>query len=145
MKLQKGFTLIELMVVVTVVGILAAVALPAYSNYVVRSKIPDATSNLASKRVMMEQFFQDNHTYVGGDAAGSPCAPDTTSSKYFTFACTPSPLTAAGYTITATGTGTMAGFTYTIDQNNTKITVAVPTGWTLPTSNCWATNLGGTC
>jgi type IV pilus assembly protein PilE len=146
MKLQKGFTLIELLVVVAIIGILATVALPAYSNYVIRAKIPDATSNLASKRVAMEQFFQDNHTYLGANAAaGLPCFKDTTTSQYYTFSCLN--LTASTYTIQALGTGTMTEFTYSIDQNNTKTTIAVPTaaGWTLPTSNCWATSQAGTC
>jgi prepilin-type N-terminal cleavage/methylation domain-containing protein len=57
MKIPKGFTLIELMIVVAVVGILTAIAVPSYTNYVIRGKIPEATSQLASKRVQMEQFF----------------------------------------------------------------------------------------
>jgi type IV pilus assembly protein PilE len=146
MKLQKGFTLIELLIVVAIVGILAAVALPAYSNYVTRGKIPEATSNLASKRVQMEQFYQDNRTYVGG----SGCTADTTSSKYFDFSCTPAPgvaPTTTVYTIQAVGKSSMAGFTYTIDQSNTKQTTAAPVGWAaaaMPTS-CWITKQGGTC
>ena len=116
-----GFTMIELMITVAVIAILAAIAVPSYSNYVKRGKIPDATSNLASKRVLMEQFFQDNHTYVAGPA----CNNDTTSSKYFSFSC-PVAATATAYTIVATGTGTMAGFTYNIDQNNNMQTTAAP-------------------
>lgn len=54
MKLQKGFTLIELMVVI-----------PAYQDYVTRGRIAEATSELASKRVLMEQWFQDSRSYVG--------------------------------------------------------------------------------
>ena len=73
LKVQKGFTLIELMIVVAIIGILATIALPAYSNYVRSGKATEATSTLASARVQMEQHFQDNRTYVGGPcpAAGS--------------------------------------------------------------------------
>lgn len=143
MKLQKGFSLIELLVVVAIVAILAAVALPAYQDYVTRGKIPDATSNLATKRVHMEQFFQDNHTYVGSDAAGGPCAADTSSSRYFSFACViPNSST---YTITASGGNgadqSMAGFSYSVTESNTKGS-ATPWGNSL---NCWVTKKGGGC
>src|SRR5271169_1763054 len=133
MKLQKGFSLIELMIVVAIIAILARIALPMYVNYVIRGKIPDATSNLASKRTQMEQFFQDNRTYVGGTA----CNTDTTSSKYFTFSCLPASSgvapTATVYTIAGTGTGSMAGFNFTIDQGNNKLTTAAPAGWATAT------------
>lgn len=137
MKTQTGFTLIELLVTVAIVGILATVAIPAYTDYVVRGKIPDATSNLATKRVQMEQFYQDNRTYVGATAC-----PDTTSSQYFDFTCTVQ--TATAYTLTATGKGTMAGFTYTVDEQNAKATPAVKAGWTT-NATCWVTAKGGTC
>lgn len=138
MKTSAGFTLIELMIVVAIVAILGAISLPAYTDYVIRGKIPDATSNLAAKRVQLEQFFQDNRTYVGAAA----CNSDTTSSQFFDFSCTVQ--TATSYTVQALGKATMAGFTYTIDHNNLKVTVAVPTGWTT-NATCWVTKKGGAC
>ena len=143
MNLQKGFSLIELMIVVAIIGILATVALPAYQDYVLRGKIPQATSNLANKRVRMEQWFQDNQKYTGANVTGAPCAADTTISKYFSFACAIPDDT--HYTITATGVGTMAGFKYSITQDNIKTTDGVPAGWGGGGSTCWVTNKGGTC
>ena len=136
---RSGFSLIELMVTVAIAGILAAVALPSYSDYVTRGKIPEATSNLAMKRVQMEQYFQDNKTYASAPA----CTSDTASSQFFTFSCAAA-ATATAYTLQAVGTGTMTGFTYTVDQSNTKVTSAVPTGWTA-NATCWITKKGGTC
>jgi len=132
--------LIELMVTVVIVAILAAVAVPMYADYVRRGKIPDAISNLASKRVQMEQYFQDNHSY-----SGSPvCDDDTATSQYFDFSCTADP-TDTTYTLQAVGKNSMAGFTYTIDQDNNKATtITGVSGWTGNTS-CWVTNKGGTC
>jgi len=143
MKPQNGFTLIELMIVVVIASILAAIAVPAYTNYSIRGKIPDATSQLAAKRVEMEQYFQDNHTYVGGTA----CNTDTTSSQYFTFSC-PTAATATSYEIDAVGTGAMAGFTYTINESNTKTSTIVspaPSDWIANASGCWITKQGGAC
>ncbi len=136
----KGFTLMEVMIVVAIVGILAAIALPSYNQYVIRGKIPEATTNLAAKRVQMEQFFQDNRTY----ASAPPCTDDGVS-RYFTFSCSVAG-SATAFTLQAAGSGTMAGFTYTINQSGAKATGAVPSGWTLPSPNdCWVTNKGGSC
>ena len=146
MKLQKGFTLVELMIVVAVVAILAAVSIPAYSDYVRRGKITEATTALSSLRVRMEQYYQDNRTYFNGGVC-SPWVPLASAPvvKYFNIACVQG-VTVDSYLITATGNGSMNGFSYTIDQSNTKITVAVPTGWSLPTPNsCWVTKPGGIC
>jgi type IV pilus assembly protein PilE len=131
MKAQRGFTLIEVMIVVVVIGILTAVALPSYKEYVIRGKIPEGTSALADGRVKMEQFFQDNRTYVGGPA---PAA--TTN---FTYA--PSNLTTTTYTITATGRAGLAGFNYTINQDNTK---GSTTSWG-NNATCWVVRKGGGC
>lgn len=138
MQSQKGFTLVELMIVVVIVGILASVALPAYTDYTLRGRIPEATANLANKRVQLEQYFQDNRTYMGA----ATCNADSTTSQYFDFSCTTQSATA--YTVQATGKGSMSGFTYTIDQNNAKATTSVPSGWST-NSGCWVTAKGGAC
>lgn len=132
----------ELMVTVAIIGILAAVALPSYSTYVIRGKIPEATANLATKQVKMEQLFQDYQSYQPAGVA-TACDSDTTTSKSFDFSC--SAQSATAYTLQAVGKSSMSGFTFTVDQNNVKKTVAVPTGWTLPSTNCWATDKGGSC
>lgn len=135
---QSGFTLIELMVTVAIIGILAAIALPQYSDYVTRSKIPEATGGLSTKRVRIEAFYDNNRTYVGAP----DCASDSTSSKYFTFSCSASSATA--FTLQASGSGTMAGFTFTVNESNTKATTSVPSGWT-SSANCWVTRKTGAC
>lgn len=135
MKNKRGFTLIELMIVVAIIGILSSVALPAYNDYVRRGKVQEATTTLAANRVRLEQYFQDNRTYVGATLS-------TGGTKYFTYAFTSGP-SAAAYTIAATGVSTqgMASYSYTIDQANAKTSVA---GGTVGAS-CWLDKHGGAC
>lgn len=141
MKRQSGFSLIELMVAVVIAAILATVAVPAYTNYVKRGKISEATSTLAGLRVVMEQYFQDNRTYLNGVACGAamPGAPQV---QHFTFSCVG---TATTYTLTATGINDMTGFSYTLDETNAKTsTVTDVSGWA-GNGACWVTKPGGAC
>ena len=130
------------MIVVVIIGILAAIALPSYQDFVTKSRISDAITGLSNKRVQMEQYFQDNRTYVGSDTGTFPCVNDTTTSRDFDFSC--ANITATTYTITATGKASMAGFTYNINQNNARSTTSVKTGWAT-NATCWVTNKGGHC
>jgi len=155
MKKQEGFTIIELLLVVAIVGVLATIALPAYTDYVLRSKLTEAMTELAGMRVKLEQYYQDNRDYgSNANACGVP-APSAPSVKYFTYSCTwrtglnpafATDGTNQSFVVTATGIPSTptAGFIYTIDQNNAKQTNAVPTGWTANTS-CWITKKGGVC
>ena len=65
---QAGFSLIELMVVVVIIGILASIAWPSYTDYVLRSRRAEAKSALQAAAQCMERFNTSNQTFVGGDA-----------------------------------------------------------------------------
>jgi type IV pilus assembly protein PilE len=147
MRRHAGFTLIEVMIVVVIIGILATIAYPAYTDYVRRGKITEAVATLALTRAKMEQHFLDNRTYVGADAANMPCnATDMSAGKkHFDFVC--SNLGVGTYTITANGKASdgMGGFTYQITQANVRSsTVSGVSGWSGSTS-CWVTKKGGVC
>ncbi len=120
-KLTQGFTLIELMIVVAVISILAAVALPSYQDYVRRGELPEAFTFLSDYRVKLEQFYQDNRAYSTNGTCGTAVldfAP--ASAKYFTFSCSTSG-TYQDYTLTATGsTGAAIGHTYTLNSAGIK-------------------------
>ncbi|NOS98855.1 MAG: prepilin-type N-terminal cleavage/methylation domain-containing protein [Methylotenera sp.] len=133
---QKGFSLIEIMVVVAITGILASIAIPSYTDYVKKGKAAEAPANLADLRVKMEQYYQDNRTYVGGT-----CAP-TSGDKYFTYTCSVA-ASATAYTLQAAGKSAenMDTFNYTVNQDNAK-TSKYDGGATV---NCWVTSKTGTC
>ena len=136
---QKGFTLIEIMIVVAIIGILASIALPAYGDYVKKGKAAEATSILADLRVKMEQCFQDNRDYTNA-ACAALCAP-TSGAKYFTYACNPVS-TATTYTLRATGVAAqnMGNFWYTVNEQNVKASQYDGVG-----GGCWLAGKGTGC
>ncbi|MGH8460236.1 MAG: type IV pilin protein [Stenotrophobium sp.] len=148
---QHGFTLIELVIAIAIVGILTAIAIPAYTDYVIRGQLVSGINGLSAMRTQMEQYYQDNRTYLavaGATAATSYTPPCSTAATYglFTVSCTTAP-SANAYTITAVGkTGSnVAGFTYAIDQNNSQTTTSLPTGWGTTPAACWITKRGMNC
>ena len=140
----SGFTLIEVMITVAIVAILAAVALPAYGDYVTRGKIPEATNALATMRIQLEQFYQDNRHY--GSTAAACGEPNPTGAN-FTYTCNwgTGGTNNQTYLVTATGKdgGSMSDFSYTINQDGTRTTTS--TGWNDTTTAGWIVRKGGGC
>ena len=68
-SLQKGFTLIELMIVVAIIGILAAVALPAYQDYTKRARVSEALSLMSGAKASVTEYYSTNNTWPSGNAS----------------------------------------------------------------------------
>ena len=148
MKRQdSGFTLMELLIVVAIIGILTAVAVPAYGNYVTRSRLVEAFSGLAMAQTSAEEYWSNNHTYVGFGTVDAThprrLPPD---SANFSFSFDDANASDSAFKVIASGKpGTpVADFTFTIDQSGTRATTAAPSGYGTSAS-CWIDRKGGQC
>ena len=143
--LNHGFSLIELMIVVAVVGILAAIAYPSYQEHVVRTKRADAMAALMSASEALERYKANNNfNYGGASLAGgggtvvfTNQVPTDGGTPYYNLALSADPLAAGAtvYTLTATPTGSMDG-----KDGNLTITQTGARTWTDKAGthhDCW--------
>jgi type IV pilus assembly protein PilE len=150
----SGFTLIELMIVVAIVAILSAIAVPSYREYVQRARITEALAILNEARMRMENYFQDNRSYptagcvVSPAVAGSGAIQLPASTNSFSIGC--SSLTNSSYVLTVNGSNSMLGFSYSINDQGVRTSAfsgaASTQGWASASPNtCWATRKNGGC
>lgn len=142
MKMQKGFTLIELMIVVAIIGILAAVAIPSYQNYTTKAKFTEVVSLTGGIKAAIEACVADGSCVNAGainvafGTSGFPVAP-TAGGNLASIA-----MSAAGViTATAIATGGLAGETYILTP---AILADGRVGWTV-TGTCKTRAAGAIC
>lgn len=132
-KSARGFTLIELLIVITVIGALMAIALPSYSDYVLKGKLTEAMTVLSDLQVRQDAYYADNRVY-------SAMTPRTGQTQHFTStaACVTGN---AGQSYVCTLASTPLGYAYTINQAGAKTTTK-PDGTTV---QCWLKSPKGNC
>ena len=123
----RGLTLIELLMVIVIVGVLAAIAIPTYSGYMTRARRAEAKTALEQVRAAQEMWRAEKGSYAIDDGGGTAVtklrttmgAPNTTISNYYTWGFTA--LSATAFTIRATATGSQAtDGNLEINQDGTK-------------------------
>jgi type IV pilus assembly protein PilE len=137
---KQGFTLIEMMVVVAIIGILATIAYPSYRDYIIRGRIPEGLALLSNERITMEKYLGSNLVYLLTPGGAHACTRYPVVTRYFSVTCVTGTDTPLTYTLQATGINSMTGFNYTIDQAGNRTTQTLGAGWgktvTTP-QTCW--------
>lgn len=132
---QAGFTLIELMIAVAVVGLLAAVAYPSYMSQVAKGRRADAKQALLGLAQKMERRYTERGTYVGATLGDTGLAPVVSSGGHYTLAITAQ--TVDSFTITATPRGAQVGDACATFSYNQLGEQKVSADATQSAAKCW--------
>jgi len=138
----RGFTLVEMMVVVAIIAILAGIAYPSYMDSVRRARRADASRALMEAAAAMERYFSQNHSYAGATlgAGATDVYPGASPERFYTVSFNATP-TATAYTLVATP---VAGTTQASDKcgNFTlnQLSVRAVTGTGATAAECWRMN-----
>jgi type IV pilus assembly protein PilE len=137
------------MITVAIIGILAAVALPSYRDYILRGQLVTLTNDLQAMRVRMEQYYQDNRSYKAvGTTITPPCGstaipPSPTKEKPYALTCATN-TDGSTFKATMTGKGVVDGFIYTINEQETKSST-MSGAWGGAIAACWIMRKGDSC
>ena len=134
MNQQRGFTLLELMITVTVVAILVGIAYPSYTSYMIRSRRADGIAAINHAAMFMESWRSDHATYVGGDKDAT--FPAASVNGYYAVSTT-ADATAAGYTLQAVPQGTQTSDTACGTLKLTSTGTRDRTGAGASVDTCW--------
>ena len=137
MKQQKGFTLIEVMIVVVVLAILAAVAYPTYANRVQKSKRLDGKGALLKVELSQEKWRANNTTYTESLGAGGLELVSTSPDGYYNIAINSGSASATGFIATATGTGSQASDMEGSTSCSVLTLTVSPSGTSRTPVECW--------
>lgn len=132
---QRGFTLVEMLVVVAMVAILGAVAYPSYLAQITKGRRADAKQALVELAQKLERYYTERGTYLGATLGSSGLYPTTSSGGYYTLDIgTP---TADAFAITATPGGVQAGDVCSVLGYNQLGVQSVGSGASLTAAQCW--------
>lgn len=155
MNKQSGFTLIELMIVIAIIGILAAIAIPNYTEYVQKGILSDAQKTISSYALAMEQSYNNNNNYSSDGASCTTKLDKYKDDKAYTLKCeigkyiktdnTVADCTTKNqcFLVTLTGENKIKDYEYLIDGSGTRVTSKYPVGNT--PLKCWITGKAKSC
>ncbi len=107
----EGFTLIELMITVAILGVVAAIAIPSYNDYIQDTYVAQASSDLKACGMALERYYSNDFTYVGADT-NTVCivnSPTNATGDQIQYTLSYESLTSTGYTIRMTPVGGSCG------------------------------------